>query len=77
MAPPVILLLITAQRKERQRRGKSKLFTELQMCFRLFNEPDNVWICPITYSKSEHVTFVLSMDVVTDVQVQMCDLQVV
>lgn len=60
MAPPVILLLIATQRKE------------------VKTQPEEDKINVLMHKRGKHVrpTFVFSMDIIADVQVQVFDLEV-
>ena len=73
MAPPVILLLTTTQRKkhERTQTGHSKKTS--QKCAHV----SFVARMAMLFSLQSARTFVLGVDVVADVQVQVCDLEVV
>lgn len=79
IAPPVILLLITAQRGERQKNNHSSLLYNVKKnknCL-VAKKYINERLLKYSACRSRRATFVLSVDVVTYVQVQVCDLEVV
>lgn len=69
MAPPVILLLITAQMKKG---------IDIEKCVK---KKKVIWHCNMNKKKKKmiciYATFILRVDVVTYVQVEVCDLEMV